>query len=94
MSLNTYPVLIEPNTLADLAVRQDHWGRSDCHTLLQTFESLTDALEFGGHQRPRVSDGAEPQLSQVLGGQVLRLPTLDDWLTRFSVPVVIMTMLM
>lgn len=76
--VSTHPVLVKADALAYFIIRQDHRRCPNCHTLLQTFESLTDALQFCGDQGPRISDCAEAQLGQVLGGQILRLPALND----------------
>lgn len=91
MCWSSHPILVEPDSLAHLAVGQDHWRRPNSHALLQTLKSLTDALELCSHQCPRVSDCAEPQLGQVLGGQVLCLPALDDWRTQTSASVTTLT---
>lgn len=79
IEVNSYPILVESDTFAHLAVRQNHWWCSNCHTLLQTLKSFTDALKLGGHQCPRVGDRAKSQLGQVLCGKVFRLTALDDY---------------
>ncbi len=72
------PVLVEAHTLADLGVAQNLRRCAERHALLETLQSLPEALQMCGHKTPGVCDCTHAQLSQILGRQILRQTTLDD----------------